>query len=254
MPSYYIQDIDEPQVHNTTVSESDMSDYYFASETKFGQLPGIRNESWFGNLKALYTFNTANSGKSQDYSGNGNHGTDTSVTKSISEGSAEFNGSTSQSIVLDDADFRFSSDFTAACWVKGDDVSGTESMISWDQGGGATFWFLKKSDANGFIRVNDGSTDVSVTAGTLTTDWNHIAMVAREGISLDLYINGALIATNALGSFDFTGLDGGLTLGKNRNGGSQQLDGKLDNCMVFDTALTSNQVYNLYNDYPHGGQ
>jgi len=254
--------LDEPQVYNTALSATQVTNLFLAQETKFGQLAGIRDESWFGNLKALYTFNTANSGKSQDYSGNGNHGTDTSVTKSISEGSAEFNGSTSQIILPSILIENNSTNYTIATWAYIEDSSSARHndriynqidgagnhQIDLMQGnrtasGSALQWSLSVYEG--------GYTDLTATNELNEDAWNHLA-VTVSGTFASMYHDGILVKTGSTATVNsMTAAAWGSFAAVS---GANKFLGKLDNSAVYDTALTSNQVYNLYNDYPHSGQ
>lgn len=265
--NYFDGNIDEAKVYNTALTASEVGSLYTNEWTKFGQLAGIQEESWWGNVVGLWTFNVANS---QDYSGNGNNGTDTAMAYSIGSGDATFNGSTSEIDVPDTAEFGFTNTMTVAFWTKIDAGSDdNNSFVSKWSGTTAdkAFTFLTEDNIGGtagdlgIVILQSDNTQVAVwssdyyhdpTASTLT-NWNHVCGTA-DGTNINLYVNG-VINTNV--AYDGTLNVGStsLTMGILRPADNiYELDGKLDNCILLNTALSSNEVFNLYNDQPHGGQ
>ncbi len=260
--------IDEPLVLFENIDTNTPMNLFLASEPKFGQLAGIRDESWFDNLVGLYTWNARNSGVSQDYSGNGNHGTDTSVVKTGFN--AEMNGSTSEIDCGSDNSLsvNVNTQMTWSAWINPDSDGEADSGRIFDKNdtGGSVGYFHTLFNESGstvevlarvyFLGTN---AEVSTAGGTIPLDaWSlYTAVFNEEGDNkIKLYLNGELITLDS----DTAGTSGisddtakPLTIG-NRNDPVRTFDGNIDNAMIFDTALTSNQVYNLYNDYPQGGQ
>ena len=259
----FLGSMDEFEIYDSTLTASNINDYYLASETKFGQLAGIRDESWFGNLKGLYTFNTANSGKSQDYSGNGNHGTDTSVTKSIPEGSWLGNGTTAYTDISDNTTLHTYSNMTLAAWINPADGLANQFIISKDGSGGGGrsygFYFAAADTLGLNIFKTDASFTVSTTTQTIPfNEWTHVAATyeyVTDGTSIvKMYTNGVPIYTNnaVVGPIQSTATD--VNIGRREFVGSPSFYiQKMDNVVISDKTFSDSEIAELY-DYPNGGQ
>jgi hypothetical protein len=124
-------------------------------------------------------------------------------------------------------------------------------MIGKWGGGGTEYLLNQDNDDFSFIIFDGGNKTVTATSEASIGAWSHVVgtydSVADE---LKIYVDGILKDELSTGRSVVTGAEN-FRVG---NVSALGVDGKLDNCMVFDTALTSNQVYNLYTDYKNGGQ
>lgn len=252
--SFYEGDMDEVQQYSAPMTTNDIKSLFYASEPKFGQLAGIRDESWFDNLVGLYTWNARNSGKSQDYSGNGNHGTDTSVTKTAFNW--EGNGTTSKSDMGDVMDMG-SSNFTVMAWINTTDTA-RQKILSKKPNSAAAGWHLEMNALSaGDLRlaISDGVNVAGNANSTNLNDgaWHHVAVAFNRNTWGTFYVDGIedgqININPANGSVDNASpfLVGAVE-------STAFFDGNIDNVMIFEGLLTSNEIYNIYTDYPQSGQ
>jgi len=132
--------------------------------------------------------------------------------------------------------------FSVSAWVNLDstavqgifdflDQSEDTVLYHYDSGGGP--WHFS----------TDSGQSAEIEAGTATTGtWTHLVATAG-GSNQTLYQDGSQIGSNSdAASLSYTG---GIVFGQ--YAGSNYLDGQLDDLRVYDKALTSTEVSNLYN-------
>lgn len=261
-------DLDEIKLYSEVLSPATITNLFLAEHPLFGQLPNYADIPQVDSLVALYTFNAANSGKSQDYSGNGNHGTDTAMTKDVGTGVVTLNGSTSYSSLGDDDKFSFGnastdSPFSISGWINRDATGSWDALCGKGSGlndreyvctiRSGDYFTLILFDSNSDNRISRFST------ATVGTGWYHIAATydgSGSSTGIVLYIDGQITASTADDAGSYVAMHNyatSLRIGDFQSFTSE-FDGQLDNVMIFDTALTSNEVNTLYNDFPYGGQ
>jgi hypothetical protein len=95
--------------------------------------------------------------------------------------------------VADSADWQFGTgDFTIEGWVKFDDTSGNDVLLTYaPSGGGAAAWLIRRSGTQWRMQIYTGSTfKGNVDFGSLTTGvWYHFALV-RSGNNLLRFVDG----------------------------------------------------------------
>ncbi|HEC02678.1 MAG TPA: LamG domain-containing protein [Phycisphaerales bacterium] len=128
--------------------------------------------------------------------------------------------------------------FTIAVWAKADDVAQDDLagvFTSHFPGGATGAGFQIDLSAGSMvyqIRPNSGGG----VFGDATTDWVHLAVVG-EGTSVQLYYQGAPVATATLASDLFNA----FAVGVNRNS-SRWFAGTIDDLRVYDHALTEAEI------------
>jgi len=122
------------------------------------------------------------------------------------------------------------------------------------QGGGATYWNLRKNTSDN-LEANFRTTSAgytTITGGTtLTSDtWYH-ACVTWDGDNINLYLNGVSDAAQvAATTFYYSSTPAYSTIGSFRYSASatgNEWEGKLSQATVFDYALSADQTTYLYN-------
>lgn len=134
-----------------------------------------------------------------------------------------------------------SNTFTLSVWVKPDNL-GEVSPVLW-----SIFWVANKyprlyvSDENRVGFQTEAGVGVNSPKNTLfANEWSHIA-ISYDGNELKLYINGALQWSRSISSIPvgnkkfFLGHDG-----------SNFYSGRIDEIRIFNSALSSQEIYNLY--------
>ena len=98
--------------------------------------------------------------------------------------------------------------------------------------------------------LSGDSTDVNIGAGTVDitdANWHHIAVVRASAPTTSFYLDGVLTESNTTAyTVDSGDAVYGLQIGSNGAGGIT-FDGKISEVAIWNTALTSGQVKQLYN-------
>lgn len=179
-----------------------------------------------------------------DLSGNGNDGTlptGATVTNGpfgstiYSEGS---NGSISTGYVMPANNY-----FTLSLWynmtstVNYDHIIGSTTSDSWNNGFGA---YYMSGNLKFWI---DTYSAHSIQAATTGATWHHVALV-YDGTNMSMTLNG--VKTTAAYSDGFANTSGLFIAGTVNN--SYNLDGSIDGVLVYDRALSDEEISVLYHD------
>lgn len=169
-----------------------------------------------------------------------------------------FNGSTDYIDTNHTFQSTLQDSFTISAWIKPDDgQSGSEQTII---GARTSFsdWLDLKIAANGQLvlshRVDDVSVVMTSSANTFADgaeSWHHIAVVVDRTTKIaTLCIDGESVNTGSLASQinTFTN-DRNIYIGGRNDMGvlDNQFAGDIDNVMIFDIALTADNISGLYN-------
>lgn len=186
-----------------------------------------------------------------DASGHGGHGTITAAifqAPSACKAGAclDFSGSSQYVVVPHSSALDVGNSFSVAAWAKPDALSGTqEVVIKWASG---NYWFLRWSGST--LQFTPNADEVSARVdyvGGAAGTWNHIAGT-YDGTTARLYLNGASVASTTYAG------------GTNRNSGNlgigaivdgtptQFFNGLIDEVQVYDRALATSEVEDLYNE------
>ena len=194
-------------------------------------------------------------GNSTDSSGNGNNGTDTSITYSQANGKfgmgAGFNGSSSFITVPNILDLR--GPFTISCWAKfgANKEAGivskglhSDSTMQWSirtASVGANYTIRFGVDTNG---TWGHEYDVDSTIRPNTTDWYYITAI-HDMNNIKIYINGKLKGTLAC-NVQSLNSDGSIYIGSFFDTSSYFHNGSIDEVIIENIAWTPQQVAKYY--------
>jgi hypothetical protein len=131
-----------------------------------------------------------------------------------------------------------SQNFTFSLWIETTQNSGTNRMIS--AAGSYNYYFMEYA---GKIYANFGGSQFNSTSNVNDGNWHHV-VVTYNRIKLRIYIDGVLeVDQNETGvtplSYVYIGSD---------DTGNQSLSGSLDSIGIWNRALTSEEVAQIYND------
>jgi len=188
-----------------------------------------------------------------------NDGTDTDInysTGKINTGGV-FNGSTSK-IAITDTEALKPDAFTVSAWVKTSAILGVTGIIfqSYSQNTNRAGFFLGiETSGVGVILVAKNTGLVEGTdwdAGRSTTiindgEWHHI-VGTYDGSSIKLYIDDVLEETTTWTGLSYAG-NNYIEIGSRNNAGSSSptFDGDIDELCVWNRALTTDEISELYN-------
>ena len=134
-----------------------------------------------------------------------------------------------------------------SCWAKFDSVSGDRAIIALGDGS-VHYYALKIDGTSGTIvfRSNNnteaGNVDTGVTPSTAT--WYHLVVVQHSSTSVSLYVNNTKTNTTAT---TFVATVSQFFLGYLGRSSVWWMDGIVDECGVWNKALTDAEVSLLYN-------
>lgn len=138
---------------------------------------------------------------------------------------------------------------TVACWVKFLTMSSNTRFFSdWHQTLSDDRWLIYLADATHVVcyMCNENEyTYVTVSAeGIVPSQWYHFT-ATWDGSVVKLYTNGVYCSQSLLSGSMNVGSLNNVTIGKQHETGVS-LDGKMDDAMIFNRALTESEIKSIY--------
>lgn len=205
-------------------------------------------------LVAHYKFN----GNTNDESGNNNNGVSSGgITYSTDafgncNSACQFNGSDSfinipNSVTLQSPN----QEITISTWIKANDINNNGAYFLCKNSLGNLDPFQYRMGLNhtaiflGFKNSPTETIDLQVNTTISTNEWKFVASTYNGSIA-KFYIDGVLV-----GTADYVGQifqdDKSLDIGRDAHGPIEWFNGTLDNLRIYNTALSQQQVTDLYN-------
>ncbi|XLQ20559.1 MAG: DUF2341 domain-containing protein [Candidatus Moraniibacteriota bacterium] len=227
------------------------TDFIWTSNTPtYKELPnntGIESNYSAGNTdmtgNVLLMHMNESSGTIVDSSGSNNdgsyNGTGYGLAGQFNTG-LDFDGSDDEITIADDASLSFPTEITASIWVYADDWSGWRSFfhkntttasnndIYFEQNGGVLY---------NYNTINTGSVVLA------TGRWQHLVYTA-DATRERLYVDGQVVADEP-SQFTGTVNTNPMIIGGS-GGGGEQIDGRMDEAAVWNRALSTTEISNLY--------
>lgn len=197
------------------------------------------------------------SGNANDVSGNGLNGSVNNATLTTdrfnqNNSAYYFNGSTASITISYSSIFNFSptGQFSISLWVQPETANSIGALFvkspynsnyvssNWDYG----LYLINNKAMSGYANNNflNGTTTMTPSAC-----WYHVAVTYNNGV-WRLFVNGNIEAQDNSGTKFITQSSGGLSIGKKGDANGDFFKGKLDEIKVYNSALTSSQIFNLY--------
>jgi hypothetical protein len=176
-------------------------------------------------------------GDASDTSGNSNNGTpvgDTSLTTGISGQGYAFDGD-GDYISLADL-INGANDFSISAWVKPATVTGEHHLLS----GAANQQFYQTGTS--LVYKTNSLIVVATSVFSLDT-WTHVSAI-HDGTNIILYADGAEVQSQVI---DATDTVNGMGIAAFRSTGSFVFNGTMDEVRIYNRALSSDEVLELYN-------
>lgn len=191
-------------------------------------------------------------GSSTDFSGNNNHGTDTAITYSQANGKfgqgAGFNGSTSK-IAHGLTNFPLTTSArTQMAWVKLAAQPATNAnFYIMTYGAGSTnnmsAFIYKDTSGTKYLSFGGYANDKD-TAYTLSNNvWYHLAQTV-SGTTVSHYVNGNLVGSGSISAPNTTSSSG--YIGIAFDGASAPFNGAIDEVLIFNRALSAQEIRRMY--------
>jgi len=215
---------------------------------------------WKLDASATYDSSTGN-WTIPDDSSNSNDGTssgmtqanlvqsDLSFTSGYSPYALDFDGTNDYIDCGNDSSLTLTSDLSLSAWVKVSSHVNYAGIISKLQTGGAYNGYqITNGGSSGSVRFYTGANGgVDITATGLSTGvWYHICGVINHSSSVaTLYVNGASVGTDTSFNAQST-VSNSLKIGQDNN--AHYFEGSISNVSVWNAALTSSQVTEIYNE------
>ena len=195
-------------------------------------------------LVAAFAFDEGSGTTVADQSGNGNNGTLANTTWAATGkyGKAlSFNGTSSRVTVPNSASLQLTTGMTLEAWVNPTTVTNAWRDII--EKGNDNYYLMGTTDHS--IRPGGGGIvggsygEAFGTAALAVNTWTHLAFT-YDGSNLRLYVNGALVATQAK-TGAITSSTSALTIGSDPFYG-QYFSGMIDDLRIYNIALTQTQI------------
>jgi hypothetical protein len=244
---YFDGDIDQVRIFNRALDETtsgEISALYAETACVYTATTDIVNYPTGTTPVAYYKLDNS----SEDFSTGGNDGTESNIEYRFGRfgQAAVFDGSSSY-ISIPALPITTSDDVTFSAWVKGSSDA-TDATIVSTLGENGLELRVQNSAVRAVYRKGSswyGSSTVSITADA----WNHVVLTYEQGVGFNIYVNNntptAYAETGTLAVYGSAN-----SIGKYANGSSGYFDGSIDQVRIFSTALTSDQVTELYNEKP----
>ena len=186
------------------------------------------------NLKAWYPMNV----------GNANWlGSDWQIADANSAypQSFDFDGSSDEIVVSNDAALQIDGDITISAWVYAE--SDTGRVVSKRGGGGTNYDFYIESR---YLRLYDGGTGPFSTGRITLNQWTHILISVTSGTGT-YYIDNVAAGTGSF-SISSVGTSQPFFIGGAYTPVLANFDGKMSNVQIWNAGLDASQVETLYNN------
>lgn len=227
------------------------------------RLTGYREVVLADTPLAYWKLDEASGTVAHDASGNDNHGTYTNsptlgVTGLMLDGvgatAVQFSRASAETVSIGDlSDFEFggTAPFTVEAWVSlttGPGSGEFYTVVQKYQPGGSPTRGWEMLAINGpqfsFQRRQDGATSHIVTSGAVTIGTTYHVVVTYDGTTLTMYLNGAVVDTDATAVSLSTGSDPLVIAGQDIDG--DFMNGTIDEVSIYDRALTADEIGEHY--------
>ena len=240
-------DIDQLRFFNRALLQSEIDTLYAETACVYTSTTDIVNYPTGTTPVAYYKLDN----NSEDFSTGGNDGTDTNIEYRFGRygQAAVFNGSSSNIFNSNRTSTQINT-ITISAWVKTTDSSTSMQIVQTESIWLRSDYILSHDNFNGtgsYERYNYSQSNIA------DGNWQHLCVV-RNGSNVTLYLNGNTVSFTSETSSSNSGVYDGISIGaRNRSSDSNKtsfFNGDIDQVRIYDAALTSDQVTQLYEEKP----
>lgn len=167
-----------------------------------------------------------------------------------------FNGNGSNAYVeLPNNCLNFTGDFSVSTWVKTNAGTNNSIVSNYTYSGGNYGWTITLLNNNDIdFRIYSPSSVVSLSytnAATFTTQFNHLYIERKAGVGSKIYLNNVLVASNlSTVNPSYAGTHYPTICAVKENLGTiyWHMNGAVDATTIWNRALTTNEIADLYNN------
>jgi len=258
--SLWVGEISNAQIWDTSLSSTEIETLYNNGSPirTLSNIPQNSNIQGWWKLDASDTYDSSTGTWTiEDHAGS-NDGTSSGMSQAnlvqsdlqtvapYSKYALDFDASSADSITIN-ADLSSYSSITVSTWAKFVSSTGFQYVFdagTWTGSGPAGIKLgISKKQTTNEIATYDGLTNHSTGVNVALNTWYHIT-VTHAGTTRKVYLNGSLIGTFTSGNLNLNAINyiGKFSLNTNF------MDGSISNVSIWDTALTSAQVTEIYNE------
>ena len=255
-------EISNVQIFNTTLAAtgSNSIETIYNNGTPLSSMSGFTSLQGWWKLDASATFDSSTSTWSiPDDSSNSNTGTSNGmtaaslvqsnllITQPYSRYALDFDGTSDYIDCGTSSDLEITGDVSISAWVYIATGSAYQGILVKRDSGGTNYQLYTDNSSTPKLRFYDGSTATSSTGTVSLNAWHHVVITVDSGVTNGsiFYIDGVASGT---ATFTITSNDAPIIIGALNNGSfGSFLNGKLSNCSIWNAALTSAQVTEIYN-------
>jgi hypothetical protein len=225
-------------------------------DVKVASYPNVPNTDW---LEVYYDAKESSSypgtgGTVVDLSGNGRNGVLGGVTFDNGEIKAfDFSGAYTSNVTTSDHGLGTGDvTYSMAYWFKRTAVAGSYDYIVMLGDGGVARSSILMWINNNQLHLDHWSASIKYQEQIILNKWYHVVAGHKGGVTPNvqndfIYIDGKLSSIFGGGTEgNFTLAGSKLTLGSEHNGTTEYFNGKIANFRLFNRALTSDEVWQLY--------
>ena len=240
--NYFGGTMDELRIYQDHLSEAQISDLYTSA---FSCSPS---------QLALWDFEEGSGTTTADGSGNGLDLTLTNgpvwSTGQVGSSALTFDG-TDDYVIKTNTNISLGNSFSIAFWASTNDLAGGNTAYVSNSDPGATVegeWFVASQSTTGLSFVYNPSDGNQTTIGSnYTLDdglWHHI-VVNYDGLNITFYVDGTNVYSQTASLNISATATLNLILGNNTTTPGNNLDGSLDQVVIYDCALSTAEISRL---------
>ncbi len=181
------------------------------------------------------------------FTGN-NFGSDNITTGKFGK-ALEFDGQDDYIAITDGSEFNGLEELTLSAWIYQRGLTGSYNKILSKRGGSSNFWFIAtKSEGLYACVASSGSYTCTDSYPVEENEWHHVVLTFKNSDQIQrVYYDGNLVLANST-TGSLAAFSASPTIGRDSDLGSGNFYGAIDEALIFDRALSQQEVRSLYDN------